>query len=276
MISTSAPIAIAPALRQRSTFMLASTIASSEPPRTKVSIVHIGRDDADRIAALGDDRVDADRVVVVEGFALAVDGVERELRRGQGVDAELRRAAGVAGAAEKADLLDQRAVRRFGDEGALGHLVVRADVDHHRHVDVVEMALGDELGLAEQELDLALCRAPRRSSTSMNSSAGTAKNTSSPREVLGRARRRQTHRDAEHAGDLGVVAAAMGGAGMRVGERVVGGAQAVEFAEEREARARASCRARRPLTPVSGEAGLRLEAQIAHRSATSGGGLLAR
>ena len=29
-------------------------------------------------------------------------------------------------------------------------------MDHHRHVDVVEMALGDELGLAEQELDLAL------------------------------------------------------------------------------------------------------------------------
>ena len=39
------------------------------------------------------------------------------------------------------------------------HLVVRADVDHHRHVDIVEMALGDELGLAEQELDLALVAA---------------------------------------------------------------------------------------------------------------------
>jgi hypothetical protein len=38
VISTSAPIAIAPARRQRSTFMLASTIASSESPRTKVSI----------------------------------------------------------------------------------------------------------------------------------------------------------------------------------------------------------------------------------------------
>ena len=46
--------------------------------------------------------------------------------------------------------------------GALRHLIVRADMDHHRHVDVVEMALGDELGLAEQELDLALSLAAQR------------------------------------------------------------------------------------------------------------------
>ena len=39
--------------------------------------------------------------------------------------------------------------------------VARAGMDHHRHVDIVEMALGDEFGLAEQELDLAL-RASRR------------------------------------------------------------------------------------------------------------------
>ena len=94
---------------------------------------HLGRHNADRVAALGDDRVDADRVLVVKGLALAVDRVERDHRGGERVDAELRRAAGVAGAPEKTDLLDQRAVRRIRNERALRHLVVRAGMDHHRN-----------------------------------------------------------------------------------------------------------------------------------------------
>ena len=69
----------------------------------------------------------------------------------------------------------------------------------------------------------------------MNSSAGTAKNMMSPASWSGD-RRRQPHRRAEHPGDLGIVAAAMGGSGVRIGERMVRGAQAVEFADEGEPR----------------------------------------
>ena len=119
-------------------------------------------------------------------------------------------------------------------------------MDHHRHVDVVEMALGDEFGLAEQEFDLAPL-APPQPLLDIDEFLGRDREEHDlAGEVLGRARRRQPHRDAEHAGDLGVVAAAMRRAGMRVGERVLGGAQAVEFAEQREARARARRRAAAP------------------------------
>ena len=62
-------------------------------------------------------------------------------------------------------------------------------------------------------------------------------------EVLGGLGVGQPHRGAEHAGDLRVVAAAVRRAGVRVGERVVGGAQAVELADKGEARARL-CRRR--------------------------------
>src|SRR5712672_3207996 len=100
----------------------------------------------------------------------------------------------------------------------------------------------------------------RRSSTSMNSSAGTAKNTSSP------------HRDAEHAGDLRVVAAAVRRAGMRVGQRVVGGSEAVELADEGEAGA-GGIAAEAALDAGQGEAGLRGEADLTHLVGDDRGGL---
>ena len=98
--------------------------------------------------------------------------------------------------------------------------------------------LATSSGLPSRNSISPLFLRPRRSSTSMNSSAGTAKNTSSPARCSAAPIADQPHRDAEHAGDLGVVAAAVRGAGVRVGERVVGGAQAVELADEGEARAR--------------------------------------
>src|SRR6202035_3640864 len=54
---------------------------------------------------------------------------------------------------------------------------------------------------------------------------------------LAGADRVEAHRGAEHAGDLRVVAAAMRGAGMRVGEGMVGGSEAVELADDGDARA---------------------------------------
>src|SRR5207253_7345176 len=115
-------------------------------------------------------------------------------------DAELRRAAGVAGAAEKADLLDDGTVRAVGDVGALRHLVVRADMDHHRHVDVVEMALGDEFGLAQEELDLALFLAAQALLDIDELLGRDGEEYELAGEMLGRADGGEAHRDAEHAG----------------------------------------------------------------------------
>ena len=61
----------------------------------------------------------------------------------------------MGGFAEKADALDQCAVRRFCEKGPRPGAATRTGMDHHGHVDVVEMALGDELGLAEHEFDVA-------------------------------------------------------------------------------------------------------------------------
>ena len=95
--------------------MLASRIASSEPPRTKVSIV----------TSAGTTLTASPPLVMIGWMRIvslswkvsrwAVDRVQCDLRRVKGVDAELRRAAGMAARPMKADLLDQRAVRRIGD-----------------------------------------------------------------------------------------------------------------------------------------------------------------
>ena len=136
-------------------------------------------------------------------------------------------------------------------------------MDHHRHVDVVEMAFGDQFGLAEEELDLALLAAAEALLDIDELLGRHREEHQFPGEVLGCARRREAHRDAEHAGDLGVVAAAVRGAGMRVGERVVGGAQAVEFADEGEARP-GRVAADAALDPGQREAGSGAEAEGGH------------
>ena len=94
-ISTSAPIAIAPARRQRSTLRLASRIASSEPPRTKVSIVTSAGTTltaSPPLVMIGWMRIVSFSQKV---FALGGDRVHRDHRRVQRVDPELRQAAGM-------------------------------------------------------------------------------------------------------------------------------------------------------------------------------------
>ena len=105
----------------------------------------------------------------------------------------------------------------------------------------------------------------------MNSSAGTAKNTSSPASRSCACTAARPIATPEHAGDLRVVAAAMGRAAMRVGERMVGGAQAVELADEGEARPRRAA-ADAALDAGQRQAGLRFEAERAHRVGDQRGG----
>ena len=99
------------------------------------------------------------------------------------------------------------------------------------------MASGDEFGLAEEEFDLAPCLAAEPLLDIDELLGRDRKKHDLAAEVLGAPIAGQPDRGAEHPGDLGIVAAAVRGAGVRVGERVVGGAQAVELGDEGEARA---------------------------------------
>ena len=107
-------------------------------------------------------------------------------------------------------------------------------MDHHGHVDIVEMALGDELGLAEHELDFAFCDA-RRPLLDVDEFFGRhGKEKDLAGEVAGDPGFGQSDRRAQHPGDLRVVTTAVGCSGDRVGERVLGGSQAVELADKGE------------------------------------------
>jgi hypothetical protein len=136
-------------------------------------------------------------------------------------------------------------------------------MDHHCHVDVVEMAFGDQLGLAEQEFDLAALLPVQPLLDIYEFLSGDGEKQQITGEVFACADRRQSHRDAEHPGDLGIMAAAVRRPGLRVGERMIGGAQAVELTDEGEARAR-HYPFQPPLDARHCEAGLRLKTEGTH------------
>src|SRR5207247_1433984 len=105
-------------------------------------------------AAVGDDRVHADRVVVTEGLAYRVDRGQADLGGVERVDPEVRRPARVRGPADVAYGLDDAAVVRRGD-ARLPELRLGGRMDHHGHVHVVEVTEPQQLRLASQELELA-------------------------------------------------------------------------------------------------------------------------
>src|SRR6516162_9168294 len=199
----------------------------------------LGRHDADRVATLRDNWVNPDRILLPERLAQSRDRVHRNYRRIERVNAELRQAAGMRRPADEADALYQRAVRRVGKKGPRCD-AARAGVYHHGQVDIVEMAFGNELGLSEHELDLA-ARDTGRALFNVDEFFGRH---GEENDVAGELWRDsgfgQSDCRAQHAGDLGVVAAAVGRSGDRVGKGVLRGSQAVEFADEGEPGARRS------------------------------------
>ena len=200
------------------------------------------------------------------------DRVHRDDRRVERVDPELRQAAGMRSLAEKADLLDEGPIRGFGEDGPRLRTVARAGMDHHRHVDIVEMALGDELGLAEHEFDLALGDAPHALLDIDELLGRHGEKDNLAGEMVGGLHIAEPDRGTEHAGDLRVVAAAVRRPGGRIGERVVRGAQAVELADQGEPRPRRpSCEP--ALDPGQGQTGARREAQGSHALSDQSGRL---
>ena len=170
---------------------------------------HVGGNRIHHVAAAGDDRMDPDVVLVAKGLAHRVDAGQRHARRGQRIDALVGRATGVAGATKESDELGHHAIVGAA-HGQVAILRPRGRVDHHRGIHVVECAQADHLGLAAQELELALRpetraalrarRTPRRARRSMRPGPRA-------REPLRAGRGR-----AEHHRQLRIVAAGVHGA----------------------------------------------------------------
>src|SRR4029079_1852646 len=120
-----------------------------------------------------------------------------------------------------------------------GLAVVRAPVgvDHHREIHVVEVAEADQLLLAARELEAAgadLRLPPLHVAALLGRYP---EEDHATREVVERARVDQAHRGPQHARDLRVVTAGVGGAGVRVALGSPGDTQAVQLADQREGRA---------------------------------------
>ncbi len=98
--------------------------------------------------------------------------------------------------------------------------------------------MATELGLAEHELDFAF-RDAGGAFLDINEFFGRhGEENDVAGEVAGDPGFAQSDRRAQHPGDLGVVAAAVGRPGDRIGERVLRGPQAVELADKGEPGAR--------------------------------------
>ena len=148
-------------------------------------------------------------VLVAEGLADGVDRQQGHVGGVEGVDAGMRGAAGVRGAADEARGLAEAAVVGARDRhpAVLG---ARRGVDHHRQVDVVEVAEAQQLALAAEELQAArpdLLESPLEVAALL----GRHREEHDPAgEVLQRPALDQTERGAEESRHLRVVAAGVG------------------------------------------------------------------
>src|SRR5881296_52485 len=197
----------------------------------------LARDDVHRRAAVGQDRVDADGVVVLEGLADRIDPGERDVGRVERVDAHVRRAACVRRAPNEARRLAEAPVvrARHARRAVLG---TRRGVDHHRHVDVVQVSQAQQLALAPQELEPPLAdflETPLEVAALLR---GDGHQRQAAGQVLEGLHGHQADRRADQPGDLGVVAARVSRARLRVGFGMAGDDERVELAQEREGRPR--------------------------------------
>lgn len=170
--------------------------------------------------------VDAHRVLVAEGVPLGVDGADRQHRRLEGVHPVPGGRTGVAGPAGEGDPLHHRAVVAVPDAEPGG---LPRRVAEHRHVHIVEGTPGEQVGLADQvrQLPGPYPLAPPVQLDALLGRHGEERHVSVQVLPYGG----QADRRADHRRHLGVVAAGVRRTGLRVGERVPGQHQGVEFAE---------------------------------------------
>ena len=149
---------------------------------------------------------------------------------------------GVRGLAAVSDELADEAVRGVADLEVPFGVRGRVDVHLQRHVDVVETAFRDDLGLAAQEFDL-LFFAQLVAVFDFHVLFGrNRKEDEVAAQVLHGVDVLHGHRDGDEVGDLHVVAAAVGGAGDGVAHRMFAADDSVEFAQKRHRAAVAGAR----------------------------------
>ena len=193
---------------------------------------HVVGHAVDRIAALGDDEVDAHMVGVAERLAQRVNGVDAGDRGVKRVDPLIGRGGGVSLLALVAHHEHAEAVAVVGDgkRRPRGEL---ARVDHHRHIDVVELAQTDELRLAAQIGDRALVAHLLAAVDLDELFRGNGHQRHGTVELLHDAASDQRRRRGQHDRRLKIVPAAVRSAVERIGLRVVAANDAVEFADQR-------------------------------------------
>jgi hypothetical protein len=182
---------------------------------------------------VGDDGVHSDRVLIAEGLAHGVDGGQPDIGGIQRVDSQMGRAPRVGGAADITDGLDDATVVGGGHPRLL-HLGLRRGVDHHGEIHVVEVAEPQQLRLAAEELEPALARlldAPLHVAVLLS---GHGEEDHSPGEVSQGLGIEEAHGGTEQPRHLGIVAAGMSGAALRVRHRMPGHHEPVQLAEQRE------------------------------------------
>ena len=134
------------------------------------------------------------------------------------------------------------------------------------------MTLGDEFGLAEHEFELALGDAAEALLDIDEFLGRHREKDDLAREVVDDLGVGQRHRRTQHPGDLRVMAATMRRTGRRIGERMLRGAQTVEFADQGEPRSRRAAQ-QTALNPGQRQAGARRQPERIHPLGNQSGGL---
>ena len=115
----------------------------------------IGGNAVHQIAALSDDRVNADDIFFLKRLSQGVNPHDPQACRIQGVNPFVRCIRGVRRPANVTHQLHQEAIARFADcDSFLRHFPLR--VHHHRHIDIIEMPFVDKLIFAAKVMKLPL------------------------------------------------------------------------------------------------------------------------
>ena len=115
----------------------------------------VGRNCADGLAALGNDRMDPDSIFVAECLPIVMYGAEGQRSRVEGVDSQVGRAAGMGALSNKLNFFGQRAVVGAAD-AQLSFFGIASGVNHHCQVNVVEFTNAYHLRFTAQKLQLAV------------------------------------------------------------------------------------------------------------------------
>ena len=173
--------------------------------------------------------MDANEILLLEALPLEIQGVQRQHGGVLGVNSHVgcrRRVGGDAGVGD--DLVHET----VGAAVAQAQIQLRGRVMAHGDVDVVQGAHADQLTLSAAVADLALADQLLLEGEIHILLGGSRHKDHISVHGLLHLRVRQGHHGSDDSGQLGVVAAAVGGAGLRVGVRMVRDGEGVHLADD--------------------------------------------